>query len=179
MELTTCSALCNLPTVWAEKSSPDGPFSSRPFPLQPYAADWSGPFLFLGEVFPERKQHEKPLTDCTVRRRHSPLHWERLCFQRPCPPHHGNLGGFYGGCHLDLFPCHLVSWHVSRTLGALCRKNRPPKKWPHGRLFSSERAFWVRRMPFPSEAFPSSISFMGALAALVLAQATSHPYQPW
>ena len=108
MELTTCSALCNLPTVWAEKSSPDGPFSSRPFPLQPYAADWSGPFLFLGEVLPERKQHEKPLTDCTVRRRHSPLNWERLCFQRPCPPHHGNLGGFYGGCHLDLFPCHLV-----------------------------------------------------------------------
>lgn len=42
--------------------------------------------------------------------------------------------GLLWGMSLDLFPCHLVSWHVSRTLGALCRKNRPPK-WPHGRLF--------------------------------------------
>ena len=92
--------------------------------------------------------------------------------------HHGNLGGFYGGCHLDLFPCHLVSWHVSRTLGALCRKNRPPKKWLMAAFFFGTGLLGTA-YAFPSEAFPSSISFMGALAALVLAQATSHPYQPW
>ena len=63
-------------------------------------------------------------------------------------------------------------------LGRFVEKIGPQKSGLMAAFFFGT-GLWVRRMPFPSEAFPSSISFMGALAALVLAQATSHPYQPW
>ena len=53
------------------------------------------------------------------------------------------LGASMGDVHLDLFPCHLVSWHVSRTLwGRFVEKNKAPKK--SGLM----AAFFLRNGPF-------------------------------